>query len=89
MVEHGGMQVDVMLERELRALHPGLQAAGRESDTGPGLSIWNLKAHPQWHTSSNKATPPNSATHSLWVYGAGRAYFYSNHHIPFPDPIVL
>lgn len=24
---------------------------------GPGLSIWNLIAHPQWHTSPNKVTP--------------------------------
>jgi hypothetical protein len=26
---------------------------------GSGLGFWNLKAHPQWHTSSSKATPPN------------------------------
>ena len=35
--KHGGMQADVGLD---------WQAAGRESDTGPGLSIWNLNAHP-------------------------------------------
>jgi hypothetical protein len=37
--KHGGMQVDLVLEKELRALHLDLQEAGKESDTGPGLSI--------------------------------------------------
>lgn len=27
--------------------------------TGNGMSFWNIKAHPQWHTSYNKAIPPN------------------------------
>ena len=30
------MQADMVLEKALRVLHPDLQAAGRESDTGPG-----------------------------------------------------
>jgi hypothetical protein len=30
---------DTVLERQLRVLHLGKQAAGRESDTGPGLSF--------------------------------------------------
>ena len=34
--KHGGMLVDLVLEKELRALH---LEAGRDSDTGPGLSI--------------------------------------------------
>jgi hypothetical protein len=51
-----------VLEKEPRVLHLDPQAAGRERDSSPGLSIWNLKAHPQWHTSSNKATPPNSGS---------------------------
>lgn len=34
--KHGGTQADMVLER---ALHLDHQAAGRESDTGPGLSI--------------------------------------------------
>ena len=51
-----------VLEKELRVLYLDPQVAGTESDTGPGLSIWNLKAHPQWHTSSKKTTLPNSAT---------------------------
>lgn len=33
------MQVDTVLERELRVLHLDRQAAGKENDTGPGLSI--------------------------------------------------
>ena len=37
--KHGSMQADMVLEKELRVLHLDPQAAGRESDTGPGLSI--------------------------------------------------
>ena len=46
----------------LRDLYLDRQAAGTECDTGPGLSIWDLKSCPQWHTSFHKDTPPNSAT---------------------------
>ena len=49
--KHGGMQADVVLD---------WQAAGRENDTGPGLSIWNLKTYPQWHTSFHKSTPTST-----------------------------
>jgi hypothetical protein len=51
-----------------------------------GMSFWNLKAHSQWHTSSNKATPTSTWPHflillklcrslqnkhsNLWAYGA-------------------
>jgi hypothetical protein len=41
--KHGSMQADV-LEKELRVLYQDLQAAGRESDTGPGLNFWNVKS---------------------------------------------
>ena len=37
--KHGSMQVDTVLERELRVLHLDRQAAGKENDNGPGLSI--------------------------------------------------
>jgi hypothetical protein len=47
---------------EPRVLHVDQESVGRERNTGPGFSIWNLKAHLQCQTSSNKATPPNSAT---------------------------
>jgi hypothetical protein len=30
-----------------------------ERDTGLAWASETIKAHPQWHTSSNKATPPN------------------------------
>jgi hypothetical protein len=37
----------------------------REGAQGGGervrIVFWNFKAHPQWHTSSNKATPPRSS----------------------------
>lgn len=44
--EHGGMQGDVVLKKELRVLHSDLQVTGSE-----------LR-----HTFSNKTTPPNSDT---------------------------
>jgi hypothetical protein len=37
--KHDSMQADMVLERELRVLHQDPQAAGRESDTRPGLSF--------------------------------------------------
>ena len=37
--KHGGVQAHMMLEKQLRVLHPDLQVAGIESATGPGLSI--------------------------------------------------
>ena len=43
--KHGGTQADMVLEM-LRVLHLDQQAAGRENDTGPGLSISNFKALP-------------------------------------------
>lgn len=33
------MLADVVIEKELRVLHPNLKRAGRESDAGPGLSF--------------------------------------------------
>lgn len=33
--------------------------AERERATGNGMDFWNLKTHPQLHTSSKKVTPPN------------------------------
>jgi hypothetical protein len=35
----------VVQGEELRALHPDLQAAGREGNTGQGMGFWNLKTH--------------------------------------------
>lgn len=37
--KHGGMQVDMVLERQLRVLRLDQQTAERENDTGLGLSI--------------------------------------------------
>ena len=37
--KHGIRQEDKVLEKELGILHLDLQAAGRERDTGPGLSF--------------------------------------------------
>ena len=31
----------------------------RKRDNAPALSIWTPKGYPQWHPSSNRATPPN------------------------------
>ena len=54
--KHGSIQTDMVLGMELRVQHLDPQAAEGECYTGPSISIWDLKAWPQWHTSSNKAT---------------------------------
>lgn len=52
-------------------------------DTRPNLGFWDLKTHPQWHTTFHKATPTLTRSHllivphSLWVY---ERYFHPNHH---------
>jgi hypothetical protein len=58
------VQADMVLKKEPRAL----QAVGSKRDTGPGLSIWNLKAHPQGHTSSNNSTPIPTMSHLLFLF---------------------
>jgi len=54
-----------------------------QSSSGPGLGFWNLKAHSQWHTSSNKATLHNlfQQGHSLsiWTYEPTWGRSYSNY----------
>jgi hypothetical protein len=63
----------------------------RERETRlAGMDFWNFKAHPQWHISSNKATPSNLSNpfkqfyslvteHSnTWTYGS---HYYSICHI--------
>lgn len=60
-ISYWGWLNTMVLDRKLRVLHKDPQAkAGRDWDIVLGLSILNPKAHPQWHTSSNKATPSNS-----------------------------
>lgn len=65
--KHGSTQADMVLQRWLGVLRLDPRAAWRESFTGPGLSVWNLKAHPSDKFSptsfiySNRATLPNSA----------------------------
>jgi len=66
-----------MLEKELRVLYLGWQAVGRDCRTGPGLNIWDLRAHLQGHSHPTKATPTNSVT----LHGPMRGRFYSNHNI--------
>lgn len=44
---HGGKHVahrQACWRGKLRVLHPDWQAAGRQSDIGPGLSIWHISA---------------------------------------------
>lgn len=63
---HGNVQEDMMLKKRLRS-------TGNRKDSKPvklGLSIWNLKACPKWHTSSNKdASAPNSVSPYRPNYG--------------------
>jgi hypothetical protein len=54
---HGRKQTGMVLERKLSVLYSDPQEAGKERDTGCAVSFCNLKAHSQWHTSSNQATP--------------------------------
>jgi hypothetical protein len=37
--EHGSIQEDMVLEKELKSLHPDLQAAEKERLTGPGMGF--------------------------------------------------
>lgn len=37
--EHGNLQADVVLEEQLTVLPLDLHVAGKETDTGPGLSF--------------------------------------------------
>jgi hypothetical protein len=56
----------MVLEKELRVLHLDHWTAETARDTGPVMSIWNLRAHPQWHT---KSTPTPIRSHlpmTLW-----------------------
>lgn len=61
MVGHASVQTDRVLEKELR-VHLDLQTSRKMSDTGPDFCIWESKVYSKWHTSSNKATLPNSDT---------------------------
>ena len=67
--KNGGMQEDLVLEKELRVLHPDLQAAESETvSPWAGLSFWALKSHPHYsHTSSNKAIPTLARPYFLMV----------------------
>ena len=51
------MQADMMLKKYLRGLHPGLQAAGKET-LKLGMGFSNLKVYPQKYTPSNMASYP-------------------------------
>jgi hypothetical protein len=78
--KHGSMQVDTVLEKELRVLHLDLQAAGRESDWAwleylspqsppPTAVLPPTRPHllQQGHTYSNKATPTPTKPYFLRV----------------------
>lgn len=57
-VEHASLQVGLVMEKEPRVLHPGLQTAGRERATRPCLGFWNPKVPPPHRHTSSKATLP-------------------------------
>ena len=65
---HGGMQAGMVLEKELRVLHLDPQEQKQLCHTGCSLKVMRPQSTPpQWHSSYNKATPPNSAI----PYGPG------------------
>jgi hypothetical protein len=74
--EPGGIQADMVLERELRVLHLDPQAGGRASHI-PDLYFWYLKAHPLWHTSSNMATPTPTSSHLLILLSSATYWWIS------------
>lgn len=48
----------------------------------PSMGSWNLKAHPQWHTSPNKAMPANPS-HTFLLTG-DQAFKHMSLWWPFP-----
>lgn len=75
----GDMQVDTVLEKELRDLYLYLQAAGRERHWAclELLKLW--RPHLQWQTSFNKATSTPSRPY-LWIVplSGDQAFKYKN-----------
>ena len=63
----GNMVAHMELEKQLITLHPDLQIEKRE--IRPGMGFWNLKVHPQWHTSSNKTTHSNTSQNNYINWG--------------------
>lgn len=69
-------------------LQPCRQQEGRTTDTGPGFGVWNPKAHRQWDTSSNKATPTPARPYfpivplhmGLWGSFSFKLPQYCSHH---------
>ena len=84
MVGHGGMSVDMVLEKELRRLHLDPKAAEiTVCHTNHSLSKGDLKAHPtvthflqQGHTYFVKSTPPSSATPYEAIFFQTRIVIY-------------
>jgi hypothetical protein len=81
--EHGSIQAG-MVQEELRVLHLHLKAARRRL-----APMWleGQGSHcpaPQWYTSSNTATPPNSATPPLGKHSQSTAL----HTCPFISFVV-
>ena len=89
---HGGkyssMQVEMVVKKELRVLHLDCwKEKGTVFHTGQGLSIGDLKAHPNIATIlltrsgyAKKAIPPNGATpYEPSTQKSWRSYL-SNHH---------
>jgi hypothetical protein len=67
-----------------------------DSTLGMAWVFWTIKAHPQWHTSFNKATPLNPSQtvpptedqtfkYMGWLL---RGRSHSNHHHPFYSPSI-
>lgn len=52
--QHAGRQNDGEGEFYIQTHH--IHRQQEESNTGSGLGFWNPRAHPQWHTPSNKGT---------------------------------
>jgi hypothetical protein len=65
--KHSGVQVDMVLEKELRVLYPGWQEAGSDSDILARLELLRPQSLPPSDTPSNKAIPTTKRPHLLIV----------------------
>lgn len=72
----GSIQADMVLGKETRVLHLDLQAAGRRRDSGPDLSIGNLKA-----TSTSTRLQLLTVPHPMSL---GTQFLFKPPHLPSP-----
>lgn len=83
--KHGSMHTDMVLEKELKVLHPDWQGVGRDSESLAWLKHLRPLSPPamphflkQYQTHSNKASPPNSTS----LYESTKPFLFTIPHHP-------